>query len=155
MFSLVFQDTSWFSHTALIPKFQIESNPFTDCTNGNPTPSGEYVIEPEIVDQTSYRLVSRKLLNGDLGEDDSTISGETVHLDNVICYTPSMTNSNLVLLLGKNDDEEIRLLIAPREGRALEIRPLSISFNEAKRRLEIEWEKRRALGDEDTRGAGK
>ena len=119
------------------------------------TSSGEYVIEPERVDQTSYRLVSRKLLNGDPCEDDPNISSETVHLDNVICYPSSLSGSRRFLLLGENDDEEMRLLIAPREGHALEIRPLSFSFNEAKRRLEIEWDKRRALRDEHTTGIGK
>lgn len=48
----------------------------------------------------------------------------------------------------------MRLLIAPREGRALEITPLSLSFNEAKRRLEAEWEKRWALRDKETGGTG-
>ena len=116
------------------------------------TPSGEHVIRFETLDQTSYRLVSRKLLNCDPCEEKHDTRSESVHLDNVICYPSSMSDSDRFMLLGENDDEEMRLLIAPHEGRALEIRPLSLSFNEAKRRLEIEWEKRRALRDEDTRG---
>ena len=123
------------------------------------TPSGEYAIETKRVDQTSDRLVSRKLLKGDLCEKYFSISRQTegnqkVHLDNVVCYPSSLSDSARFLLLGDNDDEKMRLLIAPREGRALEIRPLSLSFNEAKRRLEAEWGKRRALKDEETRGTG-
>ena len=117
------------------------------------TPSGEYAIETERVDQTSDRLVSRKLFKGDVCEEGSDISTQTqikqrVHLDNAVCYPSSLSDSDRFLLLGDNDDEKMRLLIAPREGRALEIRPLSLSFNEAKRRLEAEWEKRRALQDQ-------
>ena len=114
------------------------------------TPCREYVIETEEVDRTSYRLVSRKLLKGDLCEEDSDVLSQNqddqgVHLDNVVCYPSRLADSDRFLLLGENDDEKMRLLIAPRAGRALEITYLSLSFNEAKRRLEAEWEKRRAL----------
>ena len=123
------------------------------------THCGQYVIETEEVDQTSYRLVSRKLLKGDLYEEDSNTTGqnqhdEGVHLDNFICYPSRFVDSHRFLLLGENDDEKMRLLIAPLEGRALEITPLPLSFNEAKRRLEAEWEKRRALNDKETGGTG-
>ena len=124
------------------------------------TPSGEYMIESQRVDRTSDSLGLRKLLKGDIWEKDSDITrlirdNEAVYLDKIICYPLSMSDSDRFLLLGENDDEEMRLLIAPREGRALEIRPLSLSFNEAKKRLEIECEKRQALKDEDTTGTGK
>ena len=130
-----------------------------DYPRNHLTPCGEYVIETEEVDRTSYRLVSRKLLKGDLCEEDSDVPSrnqddQRVHLDNVVCYSSRLADSDRFLLLGENDDEKMRLLIAPREGRALEITPLSVSFNEAKRRLEAEWEKRRALRDKETGGMG-
>ena len=123
------------------------------------TPCGEYVIETEEVDRTSHRLVSRKLPRADLLEEDSHLTSQhqddqQVHLENVICYPSRLAKGYGFLLLGKNDDEKMHLLNAPREGRALEIRPLSLSFNEAKRRLEAEWEKRRALRDKGIGGTG-
>ena len=123
------------------------------------TSSGEYVIEIEQVDRTSYRLVSRKLPKFDLLEENPYVMSQNrddqqVHLDNVICYPSRLADGDHFLLLGKNDDEKMRLLIAPREGRALEITFLSFSFNEAKTRLEAEWKKRRALRDKETGGTG-
>ena len=130
-----------------------------DYPRNHLTPCGEYVIQTEEVDRTSYRLVSRKLLKGDLCEEDCEVPSQTrdderVFLDNVVCYSSRFANSDRFLLLGENDDEKMRLLIAPREGRALEITSLSLSFNEAKKRLEAEWEKRRALRDKETGGTG-
>ena len=72
---------------------------------------------------------------------------EPVRLDNFITYPASLADSDKFLLLGQNDDEMMRLLIAPREGRALEIRSLPLTFNEAKRRMEAEWRKREAQKD--------
>ena len=125
----------------------------------HPTPSGEYVIETEDVDRTSSRLVLRMLPKADLFEEDSNVTSqnqdeERVFLDNLICYPSRLADGYHFLLLGKNDDEKMRLLIAPREGQALEVHPLSLSFNEAKGRLEAEWEKRRALRDNETSGTG-
>ena len=124
-------------------------------TQKHATPSGEYVIETEEVDGTSSQLVSRKLLKADLCEENSHVTSQhqddqRVYLNNVVCYSSRLADSDRFLLLGKNDDEKMRLLIAPREGQALEITTLSLSFNEAKRRLEAEWEKRQALRDKET-----
>ena len=123
------------------------------------TPDGEYVIETEELYPTSYRLVSRKIRKSDCYEEGFQFTSQyeydqRVYLDNVICYSSRFADSDRFLLLGKNDDEKMRLLIAPREGHALEITPLSLSFNEAKRRLEAEWEKQRALEDKETGGTG-
>ena len=123
------------------------------------TSSGDYVIETNERDRNSYRLVSRELLKADLCEEESHVTSQNqddqqAFLGNFICYSSRFANSDRFLLLGENDDEKMRLLIAPREGRALEITPLSLSFNEAKRRLEAEWEKRRALRDQETGGTG-
>ena len=124
------------------------------------TPSGEYMIATEEVDRTSYRLISRKLSKNEDFEADATCTRQDqddlpVYLDNVIYYPSGLADSSRFLLLGQNDDEKMRLLIAPREGRALEIRPLTLSFNEVKRRLNVEWEKRRALMDKEIGGTGK
>ena len=118
----------------------------------NLTPSGEFAIEPEEVDSTSYRLVSCKVPKNDISEESTDLTHKNqdetpVYLDNVISYPASLADSDRFLLLGQNDDEMMRLLIAPHEGRALEIRSLSLSFNEAKRRMEAEWRKREALRD--------
>lgn len=120
--------------------------------NNRLTRSGEYLIKTEEADQTSYRLVSRKLPKDDLCEENSDITRQDqddlpVYLNNVVCYSSRMADAHRFLLLGENDDEEMRLLIVPREGRSLEIKPLSLTFNEAKRRLETEWGKRQALKD--------
>ena len=124
------------------------------------TPSGEYVIGTEEVDRTSYRLVSRKLAKYDLFEENSDFTRQDqddlpVYLDNVVCYPSSLADGDRYLLLGQNDDEIMRLLIAPSEGRTLEIKSLSLTFNEAKRRLETEWAKRQALRDKEIEETGK
>lgn len=124
------------------------------------TPSGEYLINTEEVNPTSHRFVSRKLPNDDLGEENLDYTGQDqddlpVYLDNVVCYSSRLADGDRFLLLGDNDDKEMRLLIAPREGRALEIKPLSLSFNEVKRRLEAEWRKRRVLRDKEMEETGK
>ena len=118
------------------------------------TPCGKYMIETEEVDRTSHRLVSTKVSKGELCDPIKTQyrDDQRVYLDNVIRYSPRLAHGFRVLLLGENHDEKMRLLIAPREGRALEITTLTFSFNEAKRRLEAEWGKRRALWDKETGG---
>ena len=123
------------------------------------TASGEFVIEIEEVDRTSTRLVSRRPTKYDLLHEGSSFIRDpdevSVHLDNFICYPSSLADSDRFLLLGQNDDEMMRLLIAPREGSALEIRSIPLTYNVAKRRLEAEWSKRQALSNEDIEEAGK
>ena len=119
------------------------------------------MIETEEVDRTSYRFVSRKqLAKDDLFEEDSDFRRQDqddlpVYLDDVVCYPSRLADGYRYLLLGQNDDEKMRLLIAPSEGRDLEITVLSLTFNEVKRRLETEWEKRRALKDKEIEETGK
>ena len=127
---------------------------YEDPPHHHLTPSGEHLIDTREGDRTSYQFVSRKLPKGELGDENPDNTGQDqdnlpVYLDNVICYSSRLADSDRFLLLGENDDEEMRLLIAPREGRALEIKPLSLTFNEAKRRLEAEWRKRRDLRDKE------
>ena len=52
----------------------------------------------------------------------------------------SMTDADRFLLLGPNDNEKMRLLLVPYDGRVPEIRTLSLTFAEAKARLEEKWE---------------
>ena len=117
------------------------------------------MIVVQIVDRTSSRLVSRKALKGDFCEEDSDLTsqefrGQRVWLDNLLYYASRFAGSDIFLLLGENDDEKMRLLIAPREGSALEIKILPLTFNEAKKRLELEWEKLRALEKKEKKGTG-
>ena len=124
------------------------------------TPSGEFTIETEEVDRNSTRLASRKVAKNNLLEESSDFTGQDqdetpIYLDNVICCPSSLADGDRFLLLGKNDDEKMRLLIVPRQGRSLEIRSLSLTFNEAKSRLEAEWKKRQALKDKEMEETGK
>lgn len=99
------------------------------------TLSGEFRIEPEVT-SNSNRLVSTKVAKSDLLEKSCDFTGQdhdekSGYLDNVVYYPSSLAISGR-FLLGQNDDEKMRLMIAPRQGRTLEIRPLSLTFNERK-----------------------
>ena len=123
------------------------------------TQSGEYMIAAEEVGSTSCRLVSRKLSKNDHIEESSGLARQAqddlpVYLENLNCYPSSLADSRRFLLLGQNDDEIMRLLIAPLKGHALIIKALSLTFNEAKRRLEAEWGKRQAFRDKGIEETG-
>lgn len=95
------------------------------------TPSGGFRIEPEVT-SNSNRLVSTKVAKSDLLEESSDFTGqdqdeESVYLDNVVYYPSSLAISDQ-FLLGQNDDEKMRLMIAPRQRLTVEIRPLSLTF---------------------------
>ena len=150
--------------------YQIDADPLTTRYfplnwQSNPrqhlTPSGDFIIDIEEVNRTSARLVSRSRIKSEPFDNKISYSIRpdpdeySVYLDNFICYPSSLADSDRFLLLGQNDDEMMRLLIAPREGRALEIRSLSVTFNQAKKRLETEWVKREALEKEEVEGKGK
>ena len=169
-FVLMAFESPWTSWALYIIHHQLDADPLTTryfelpydgCySRNNLTPSGGYMIAPDVVDRTSYRLISRKLLNNHHFKELSDFTPQeqddlSVYLDNFICYPSSLADSDRFLLLGSNDDEKMRLLIAPREGRALEIRSLPLTFNEAKQRLEAEWAKRHALRDRETGETGK
>ena len=74
---------------------------------------------------------------------------ETVHrpvyLYNICSYSSSLTNADRFLLLGENDNEEMRLLTVPHDERVPEIMPLSLTFAEAQLRLCTEWEREHPL----------
>lgn len=71
-----------------------------------------------------------------------------IYLENIAAYPSSTTNADRFLLLGANDNEEMRSLILPLDGRVPKITPLSLTFAQAKIRLERKWELQYALKEE-------
>ena len=64
-----------------------------------------------------------------------------VFLRNIASYPSHYAAADKYLLLGENDDEKMRLLIAPHDDRAPIIKTLSLTFAEARSRLQKEWER--------------
>ena len=62
-------------------------------------------------------------------------------LRNIASYSSRRAAAYRFLLLGANDDEKMRMLIAPRDGRTPVIKTLSLTFAEARVRLEKEWQR--------------
>lgn len=66
-----------------------------------------------------------------------------VLLRNIASYSSALAAADRFLLLGANDDENMRLLIAPHDERTPVIKTLSLTFAEARSRLEREWQRLR------------
>ena len=66
-----------------------------------------------------------------------------VLLRNIAFYSSHFVAADRYLLLGANDDERMRLLIAPHDERTPVIKTLSLTFAEARSRLEEEWQRLR------------
>lgn len=64
-----------------------------------------------------------------------------VVLDSVAAYSSHFASADRYLLLGASDDEKMRLLIAPHDERTPVIKTLSLTFAEARARLETKWRK--------------
>ena len=64
-----------------------------------------------------------------------------VLLRNIASYSSRYAVVYRFLLLGANDDENMRMLIAPRYGRTPVVKTLSLTFAEARARLEKEWQR--------------
>ena len=64
-----------------------------------------------------------------------------VLLENIASYSSHYANSDKYLLLGENYDEKMRLFIAPQDDKAPIIKTLSLTFAEARSRLQKEWER--------------
>ena len=64
-----------------------------------------------------------------------------VLLRNIASYSSHLAAADRFLLLGANDDERMRMLIAPHDGRTPVIKTLSLTFAEALARLEKEWQR--------------
>ena len=62
-------------------------------------------------------------------------------LRNIASYSSHLAAADRCLLLGANDDERMRMLIAPHDGRTPVIKTLSLTFAEARARLEKEWQR--------------
>ena len=60
--------------------------------------------------------------------------------DDIVAVPARLSDSERFLLLGANDDENMRILLVPRDGHVPEIQHLSFSFAEARARLEKELE---------------
>ena len=71
-----------------------------------------------------------------------------VMLRNVAAYSSHFAVADRYLLLGANDDEKMRLLIAPHDERAPVIQTLSLTFAEARSRLEKEWQRLHAISQD-------
>lgn len=75
--------------------------------------------------------------------DDSLWRGTepAVVLDSIATFSSHFANADRYLLLGASDDEKMRLLIAPHDERTPVIKTLSLTFAEARARLETKWGK--------------
>ena len=65
----------------------------------------------------------------------------TALLRDIASYSSHLADADRFLLLGANDDEKMRMLIAPHDGRTPMIKTLSLTFAEARARLEKEWQR--------------
>ena len=64
-----------------------------------------------------------------------------VVLGDVASYSSHFAVADCYLLLGAHDDEKMRLFIAPHDERAPVMKTLSLTFAEARSRLETKWRK--------------
>ena len=64
-----------------------------------------------------------------------------VLLRNIASYSSHLAAADRFLLLGVDGDERMRMLIAPHDGRTPVIKTLSLTFAEARTRLEKEWQR--------------
>lgn len=64
-----------------------------------------------------------------------------MYLNNIASYSSDFAAADQFLLLGANDQERMRMLIAPRDGRTPVIKTLSLTFAEALSRLENKWQR--------------
>lgn len=64
-----------------------------------------------------------------------------VVLRDVASYSRHFAVADRYLLLGAHDNEKMRLLIAPHDGKDPVMKTLSLTFAEARSRLEKEWQR--------------
>ncbi len=72
----------------------------------------------------------------------------SVRLHNIASYSSHHAAADRYLLLGATDEEKMRLFIAPRDGRTPVIKTLSLTFAEARSRLQKEWERLQATSQD-------
>ena len=68
-------------------------------------------------------------------------TGPVVWLEDIASYSSDLADADRFLLLGANDQERMRMLIAPHDGRTPVIKTLSLTFAEARSRLEKKWQR--------------
>ena len=73
-----------------------------------------------------------------------------VVLHDIAAYSSHFAVADRYLLLGANDDEKMRLLIAPHDERAPVMKTLSLTFAEARSRLEKEWKRLNTKSQDQT-----
>lgn len=78
-------------------------------------------------------------------DDTDFVEGKTpaVLLRNIASYSSHFATADRFLLLGANDNERMRLLIARHDEKTPVIKTLSLTFAEARSRLEKEWQRLR------------
>ena len=72
----------------------------------------------------------------------TTPAAPAVLLRDIASFSSHLAAADRFLLLGENDDEKMRMLIAPDDGRTPVVKTLSLTFSEARVRLEKEWQMR-------------
>lgn len=78
-----------------------------------------------------------------------------VILHDVAAYSSQIDPAEKFLLLGAEDHEKMRLLIAPFDGRTPVIKTLSLTFAEARARLEKGWQRLHAKPQDQDLGETK
>ena len=104
-----------------------------------------------ILHDSDNTSVSLELIKFD---DTDFVEGKTprVLLRNIASYSSQLATADLLLLLGANDDENMRVLIAPHDEKTPVIKTLSLTFAEARSRLEKEWQRLRVESQDQDLG---
>ena len=124
--------TSWIQKVHQIDISPIDSRLMDDSLSMENS-----IMIPRTRDNTSVQLELRKL-----DEDGFWIGTKpVVLLKNIASYSSHYAAADKYFLLGANDDEKMRLLIVPHDDKAPIIKTLSLTFAEARSRLQKEWER--------------
>lgn len=99
--------------------------------------SDNFLIDLKNSNNNSSRLELIKFDDNGFWED----TRPTVYLNYIASYSLDFAAADQFLLLGANDQERMRMLIAPHDGRTPVIKTLSLTFAEALSRLENEWQR--------------
>lgn len=151
--SIYLERGEWYQKQLLSEIDQIDTQPVLPrCIHGSYISNSLSFNNSRVIfhhnDNTS---VSLELIKFD---DTDFVEGKTpaVLLRNITSYSSQFAAADRFLLLGANDDEKMRLLIAPHDERTPVIKTLSLTFAEAQSRLEKEWQRLRAESqDQDLR----
>lgn len=127
----------------VVQTFDIDPNPprylkEANLLDGdNPISSiGHSLISLKSWNGTNFLTMIKPFEQGFWNED----AHPTAYHDNVAFHSSRVQGADRFLLLGANDDVVMRILTVPKDGRPPEIKWLSLTFNEAKARLEADWQ---------------